>query len=62
MKTARNPIKLTEAESGALTAQLNAKRDPFSFDPIYQAISEEDLALLKQDPTFIEEEHDFERE
>lgn len=62
MKTAYNPIKLTEAESEALTAQLNAKRDPFSFEPSYHALTKDDMALLEQDPNFIEVEYDFEQE
>ena len=35
MKDQKTNVQLTKTESEALTAELNAKRDPFSFDPIY---------------------------
>ena len=35
---------------------------PFSFEPSYHALTKDDMALLEQDPNFIEVEYDFEQE
>lgn len=53
--------QLTKAESEALTAELNQKRDPFRYEPSYHALTQDDLELYRKDPTFIEEERDFEK-
>lgn len=53
--------QLTQAESETLTAELNQKRDPFKYEPTYHTLTQEDLELYQKDPTFIEEERDFEK-
>ncbi|HDR1236523.1 TPA: hypothetical protein QB278_002122 [Pasteurella multocida] len=61
MQSNQEKIQLSKEESENLTKKLNSERDPFSQDPVYYALSEKDMELLKKDPNFVEEDHDFEK-